>query len=192
VRKVAFRLHRNAHTNISYKDLKKYFEEAGITEPTIQEVRNAVIVIRKRKLPDPDFVANAGSFFKNPIISKKHADELLSRFPNLPVYPTHSTGSAHFAHSTNSTNSDGSKVGSKSVKISAAWVIDHICGLGRATSGADAKVSVYEHQPLVIVNRGNATAKEIKNFSEMIELVVKEKTKINLETEVEFVSNKNF
>ncbi len=159
-------LAKSARPNISYKDLAQYFspENANISAPTNQDVRQAVIVIRRRKLPDPEIVPNAGSFFKNPIISETRATEIRAQFPLLP----------------------GHSVGGGKLKVSAAWIIDHIAGLaGRGTE----KVSTYENQALVIVNRGGATSRDIKNFAETIALIVKEKTKIILEPEVEWVSN---
>ena len=164
--------------NISYKDLAQYFSTAEIDRPTVRDVRKAVIVIRNRKLPDPSVVPNAGSFFKNPVISETRTAEIREKFPLLPTHPVLPT------HSVLGALSGGDSTGL--VKVSAAWIIDHVAGLA---GKGNEKVSTYENQALVIVNRGGATARDIKNFAETIALIVKEKTKIKLETEVEWVSN---
>ena len=96
VSRVAMRLRTHASPNISYKDLATYFEKKGNTAPTCAEVRDAVVSIRRAKLPDPAVIPNAGSFFKNPVIEKSHADELGTRFPGMPLFPV--AGSHMFAH----------------------------------------------------------------------------------------------
>lgn len=167
VSRVAMRLRTHASPNISYKDLATYFEKKGNTAPTCAEVRDAVVSIRRAKLPDPAVIPNAGSFFKNPVIEKSHADELGTRFPGMPFFPVAGSRSPEL------------------VKTSAAWIIDHVCGLRGAIRGT---VGTYEHQPLVIINRGGATARDVQNFSQEIISAVQEKTGIVLEPEVEFIS----
>lgn len=166
VLRVALRLQKNPAPNISYKDLARYFESTGNTSPTLAQVRDAVVNIRRTKLPDPARVPNAGSFFKNPVIEKHVADELAVRFPGLPLFSVADSPTL--------------------VKTSAAWIIDHVCGLRGAIRGT---VGTYETQPLVIINRGNATARDVLTFSQEIISAVKEKTGIMLEPEVEYVSS---
>jgi UDP-N-acetylmuramate dehydrogenase len=152
-------LKKDGSVNISYKDLKDYF---GDGKPTLSEVRDAVIKIRQRKLPNVRDVGTAGSFFKNPIIKRSIANDLKAAYPELPVYP----------------------VSDDTVKVSLGWIIDHICkfkGVGKGDVGT------YRNQALVLVNNGNATSKEVKAFAHEIEKAVKEKTGIEIEPEVLFI-----
>jgi UDP-N-acetylmuramate dehydrogenase len=156
---VVFLLKKESEVNISYKDLKEYF---GDKKPILAEVRNAVIEIRKRKLPDIKDVGTAGSFFKNPLISHGQANELVEKYPGLPVYPY---------------NDDF-------VKVSLGWIIDKVCNFKGVGKG---DVGTYKNQALVLVNNGNATAKEIKEFAHEIEMAVYDKTKIKIESEVLYI-----
>lgn len=164
ITKVAFRLKKNTALNTEYKDIKNYITQHGISEEqlSIELIRGIVIEIRKNKLPDVSVVGTAGSFFKNPIISKANYSDLLLQYPDMP----------HYA------------VDDDRVKIPAGWILDTVCGY---KGYRDGEVGVYKNQALVLVNFGNATAQEIKNLSEKMIRDVKEKTKINLETEVQFI-----
>ncbi len=159
---VTFRLEKKGTVNTKYREVSEYFSTKNISSPTLEEVRNAVIEIRKRKLPDVHEIGTAGSFFKNPIIALGHAAELKQQFPDLPVYPVDDTY----------------------VKVSLAWIIDKACnfkGMGKGDVGT------YKNQALVLVNNGNATAKEVKEFAHEIEKIVFEKTKIQIEPEVLYI-----
>lgn len=157
VTRIAMRLRENGKPNISYKDLAVYF--TGKEETTIAEVRNAVIEIRKKKLPDVAEVGTAGSFFKNPIVTESKYVELVEKYPDLPSFAA----------------GEGFK------KIPLAWVLDKICGLNGYKEG---NVGLYKTQPLALVNFGGATANDIKNLAASIEAQVKEKTGIEIEWEV--------
>lgn len=173
VTRVAMRLSRGASPNISYKDLATHFQPRVLSEgfvPAISDVRDVVMAIRRVKLPDPATTPNAGSFFKNPVITAAHGKDLAARFPGLPLFPVKESGGEY-------------------VKTSAAWIIDHVCGLRGAIRGS---VGTFETQPLVIINRGDATAKDVATFSDEIISAVKEKTNIILEPEVEFISARTF
>lgn len=135
--------------NTSYKGLE------GLTTP--QEIRDAVIKIRKEKLPDWHILGTAGSFFKNPIVPINSI-----QYPDLPKYPYSDTHE----------------------KISLAWIIDKVCGLKGYRKG---NVGLYQNQALVIVNYGGATTKEIDDFANEIASVVKEKAGLTIEREVESV-----
>ncbi len=130
--------------------------------PNLSDLRNAILSIRSRKLPPLDKFGTAGSFFKNPIISKKEYEEFKKKFPDCPANP----------------------VRKNKIKISAGWLLDKACNLKGAREG-DA--GLYENQALVLVNYGSASASEIKSFAEKAVACVLEKTGIILEREVEYV-----
>lgn len=136
--------------NTSYKGLENL--------KTPQEIREAVIKIRKEKLPNWHVLGTAGSFFKNPIVPINSVNYL-----DLPKYPFSDTHE----------------------KISLAWIMDKICGLKGYRKG---NVGLYQKQALVIVNYVGATAREVDDFANEIAAVVKEKTGLNIEREVESIS----
>ncbi len=143
----------------SYADVAKELENRGIVQPTPRDVFDVVVSVRTRKLPDPKRIGNAGSFFKNPVVSAESA--IFAQFPEIPVYPQR----------------DGA------VKIPAAWLIER-CGWKGFRRG-DAGVSPT--QALVLVNYGNATGAEIAALSEEIQLSVAQKFGIHLEPEVNII-----
>lgn len=143
--------------NIGYGDLHDRVISLG--GPSLANIRRAVIAIREAKLPDPATTGNAGSFFKNPVIPARQAEELRSRYPELPGYPS----------------SDGS-----TVKIPAAWLIDR-AGWKGFRSGT---VGVHPQQALVLINLGGATAQEILNLARRIIDDVEQKFGITLSMEV--------
>jgi UDP-N-acetylmuramate dehydrogenase len=155
---VAFRLRKNPVFNISYGSVETELEKMRIETLSVKAISDAVIQIRSSKLPDPSVIGNAGSFFKNPVITKKHMEELQQHHLNLPFY----------------------KTDEENFKIPAGWLIEQ-CGWKGFRNG-DA--GCYEKQALVLVNYGKATGKEIYNLSEEIKLSVKEKFQIELEREV--------
>jgi UDP-N-acetylmuramate dehydrogenase len=127
----------------------------------ISTVRLAVMAIRERKLPDPKVAGNAGSFFKNPLINAEKANELKRLYPTLSVYPTNTS----------------------EAKIPAAWLIEQ-CGWKGKSIG---NVGSHPHQPLVLVNHGNASGNEIIAFAKNIQASVIEKFGIELEMEVNII-----
>lgn len=143
--------------NVSYGAVRQQLEKMNIRDITVKSVSDAVINIRRSKLPDPKDLGNAGSFFKNPVIEKELFAELQKIYPGIPHY------------------SSGEKV-----KIPAAWLIEQ-SGLKGYRTG---KVGCYQKQPLVIVNYGGATGKEIYDFSEAIIQKVKSNFLIPLQREV--------
>ena len=159
---VTFKLNTKTHSiKTEYGAIKSELEHLGIENPTIQEVSKAVINIRQSKLPDPKVLGNAGSFFKNPTIPLSQFEELNEKFSNIPGYP----------------NGDF-------VKVPAGWLIEQ-CGWKGKQIG---NVASHELQSLVIVNKtGNASGKEIFDFSTMIIDSVKEKFGIELEREVNII-----
>jgi len=159
VMSISFLLSKKRLSDISYKDLTEYFKDQK-TPPTLQEVRKAVIAIRTRKLPDITQVGTAGSFFKNPIISREQYNNLLKRFPNLPHYVV-----------------DGVRV-----KIPLAWILDNVLHVNGLRKG---NVGLYEMQPLVVVNYGEATTKEVRTFVQHIKEKIKQECNIVVEQEVQ-------
>lgn len=156
---VRFRLSLHPVLNIEYKGLREELQQHP--EPGIRAVREAVIAIRRRKLPDPVQVGNAGSFFKNPIISERYFTTLLKEHPDIPFFPA----------------DEGY------VKIPAAWLIEK-CGWKGYRKG-DA--GVHSHQPLVLVNYGKASGLEILELANAIQTSVDQKFGINLEPEVRII-----
>ncbi|MFL9834415.1 UDP-N-acetylmuramate dehydrogenase [Chryseobacterium terrae] len=156
---VSFRLTRKNHKiKTEYGAIKSELENLGITNPTIQDVSKAVINIRQSKLPDPKKLGNAGSFFKNPTIPLAQFEDLKIKFENIQGYPN-----GNF------------------VKVPAGWLIEQ-CGWKGKQIG---NVASHQLQSLVIINAtGNASGKEIYDFSSLIIDSVKEKFGIELEREV--------
>lgn len=155
---VTFRLQKNPGLNISYGAIKDTLQAAGIEAPTIQAVSDAVVQIRRSKLPDPAVIGNAGSFFKNPEIEESQFLELKKTYPDMPSYPT---------------------VPGK-VKVPAGWLNEQ-CGWKGKTIG---QAGVHKNQALVLVNYGGAKGADIKQLAKDIQASVLEKFGIAIETEV--------
>jgi UDP-N-acetylmuramate dehydrogenase len=158
---VTFALKKTASLNTSYGNLEDYFAKHGIKNPDIKALSEAVKTIRQSKLPDPAFIGNAGSFFKNPVIHQLLFDDLLKEFPQIPAFPA----------------------GINTYKIPAAWLIDHAGWKGYRKGDA----GVHENQALVLVNYGNATGREIFALAMKIQLDVKKKYGIHLDPEVNII-----
>lgn len=155
---VVLRLQRQARPNVSYGAIKTTLEDMGIGgEPTPREVSEAVMHIRRSKLPDPAQIGNAGSFFKNPELSQLKYDELKARYPELPGYPVPG-----------------------GVKVPAAWLIEQ-CGWKGQRRGAHG---VHDKQALVLVNHGGAQGQDIRELAHDIIASVREKFGIELHPEV--------
>ena len=156
VTEVAYRLHKKEKPNLSYEPLAKIFKNSSQVQ--LQDIRTAIIKIRESKLPNPDNIGNAGSFFKNPIVDIEVVNRLMQDFPQIPYY----------------------LVDIDQSKLAAGWLIEQ-AGWKGYTEG---NVGVHEKQALVLINKGNATGKEIFKLSEKIVNSVKESFGITLEREV--------
>jgi len=159
VSSVVIKLNRYPKVNLQYGHLKEVSESiSNHSQPTIKEVRQAVIQIRKNKLPEPEEMGNAGSFFKNPIISAKQFKILQDQHPLIVNYPI----------------KDGN------YKIAAAWLIEQVGFKGKFIGEA----GTHPKHALIIINKGGAKGEDLKKFSEEIQAQVKEVFQIALEAEV--------
>lgn len=149
-----------------YKAVKDYFDLSNNLNPTLLDIRNAIIEIRWSKLPHPQELPNCGSFFENPIITKDLADKIKLQYPNLPIYPVVTNGANQ-----------------ELVKISAGFMVDQ-AGLKGAKFGP---VGVYDKNALVIVNHGGATYEDIVKAKDQIIKTVYDKFGVTLKPEPEFV-----
>jgi len=155
---VTYRLSKKPVVNTTYADVWNELEAMGVTDVGIADVYRAVVQVRTRKLPDPKQIGNAGSFFKNPVVSADLHEALKSEYPTMPAYP----------------QSNGT------YKLAAAWLIDQ-CGWKGHRRG-DA--GVHANQALVLVNYGAATGAEILQLATDIQASVLEKFGVELEREV--------
>ena len=164
VTKVTFRLTRRYCPSLGYGNIKAALEGRDLEALTPTDVRDAIIRIRREKLPDPAEIGSAGSFFKNPVISKEHFDRILASVPDgkVPHYDL----------------PDGT------VKVPAAWMID-TCGFRGAVKGG---AKVFEKQPLVIVNdSGSASPEDIIALEDEVIAAVRERFGVILHPEVEHI-----
>lgn len=157
---VTFALNAKPTPNTSYGSLRSELEKAGISNPNIKDVRQVVCMIRRSKLPDPDELGNAGSFFKNPVIAEQKFFELKKKFSDIVAFDD--------------------PLGKK---IAAAWLIDQAGWKGYRKGD----VGVHDKQALVIVNHGQATGAEIIKLANSIQQSVIEKYGIRLEPEVNII-----
>lgn len=161
VLRVSFRLRPDGEArNLGYGALTKLKEMPG-GQPSIREVAQTVTEIRKTKLPDPGEKGSAGSFFKNPVVSSEFYEKFKKEYVDMPGY----------------------HVGDGLVKLSAAWLIDKAGLKGTRVGGAE----VYDRQPLVLVNAGGATGRDVRELADEIIRIVRTKFYITLKPEVNFI-----
>ncbi|MDR2804669.1 MAG: UDP-N-acetylmuramate dehydrogenase [Dysgonamonadaceae bacterium] len=155
---VVYRLSKKPEYRLDYGNVKSMLEGKAIN---LQTIRETIIAIRREKLPDPAVEGNAGSFFMNPYVCVAHYEGLKKQYPAMPHYP----------------------VNEAVVKVPAAWLIEQ-CGLKGKTAGGAA---VSEKQPLVIVNRKQATGEDIARLAKEVVRTVKDRFGIELRPEVNYV-----
>lgn len=158
---VTFRLTKKANFNISYGAVAQTLADMGVTTLSAKAISQAVIKIRQSKLPNPEQIGNAGSFFKNPEISKQLFEGLKEKYPSIPSYP----------------------IDEQRVKVPAGWLIEQCGWKGKRIGNTGA----HKDQALVLVNYGGATGQEIKSLAEQIQQSVLEKFGIHLSMEVNII-----
>ncbi len=158
ISRVFLRLTKTHRLQTSYGDIQQTLEKRGLKNPGIRDVSDAVIHIRRSKLPDPAEIGNAGSFFKNPVVSMEHFKKLRAQFPHIVHYDL----------------PDGS------VKIPAGWLVEQAGWKGCRFGDAGC----HERQALVLVNFGTASGREILELAEKIQHSVEEKYGVQLIREV--------
>lgn len=155
---VSFRLRKKHQIHAEYGAIKDILAARRIENPKIQDISQAVIEIRTSKIPNPKEIGNAGSFFKNPVVSISTFEAICSKYQHVPHYP----------------------IDELSVKIPAGWLIETAGWKGKSFGN----YGVHKQQALVLVNFGGATGQEIYDLSEKIIVDIQEKFQIQLEREV--------
>ncbi len=157
---VTYKLRKIPQFHVDYGDIKNTLGEMMVSELSLKAVSDAVIKIRSSKLPDPNVLGNAGSFFKNPVVTKEKTEELLAKNPVMPNYP----------------QADG-------VKIPAGWLIEQCGWKGKIVGNTGS----HKSQALVLVNYGGATGNEVYQLALDIQRSVLEKFGIEINPEVNLV-----
>ena len=155
---IRLRLQKKPTLNTKYGDINNTLIKNKVSNPTIKDISDAVIEIRTSKLPDPKKIGNAGSFFKNPIISQGQFKEIKMKFPEIVSYP----------------------VNEQKVKLAAGWLIEKAGWKGKNFGN----YGVHKKQSLVLVNYNSANGREIFNLSQEILEDVFNKFQVKLEREV--------
>jgi UDP-N-acetylmuramate dehydrogenase len=155
---VNFQLSKVPYLKLDYGTIRR---ELGDMEVTLPLLRQTIIKIRQSKLPDPQVLGNAGSFFTNPVVSREKWQSLLAQYPNMPYY----------------------EVDEQHVKIPAGWMIEQTGWKGKALGRA----AVHDKQALVLVNLGGASGAEIVALSEAVCRDVANQFGIEIHPEVNFI-----
>lgn len=158
---IMLRLSKGKPSVPEYPGVRAYLDARGIADPTLDDIRNAIIEIRRTKLPDPKDVPSVGSFFKNPFVTEALVERLRSEFENPVIF----------------------QQGDGNYKVGAGWLIDTL-GLKGKSFG---NLSLYPHNALVITNTGNATYAELARMVTDIQAQVRERFGIELEPEPTFI-----
>ena len=158
---VVFRLPKAWQANTRYADVSQELAGRQIVSPTPQDIAQAIIAVRQRKLPDPALIPNSGSFFHNPVVDYAKAERLTANYPTLPRYP----------------QPDGR------VKLAAGWLIEQAGWKGKHLG----PVGMYEKQALVLVNRGGATGDDVKRTMAAVQADVRAQFAVELTPEPIFL-----
>ncbi|MBS1229105.1 MAG: UDP-N-acetylenolpyruvoylglucosamine reductase [Proteobacteria bacterium] len=157
ITEVTFRLPKSWRPITRYADVEAELAARSVDQPDARQIFDAIAAIRRRKLPDPAQLPNAGSFFHNPVVDSASADRLLAEHPGLPRYP----------------QPDGRS------KLAAGWLIEHSGWKGRDLG----PVGMYEKQALVLVNRGGATGSDVVALMCAVQRDVREQYGVDLTPE---------
>lgn len=157
---VLIRLHKFPKLNLAYGEITQRLLKNKIQEPTLIDVFHTICAIRTNKLPDPAILANAGSFFKNPIIPYSKFQQLADKFKSIPHYPA----------------------ANNQIKLAAGWLIEQAGWKGRSLG----PVRMFENQALVLINNGG-NGQQVLQLAEQVKLAVGEKFQIELEIEPELL-----
>jgi len=160
ITRVVFRLDKFPIFNTTYGDIEFTMHELGYPEPSLEAVSEAIIYIRRKKLPDPAVLGNAGSFFKNPVITQEKFQQLKTIYTSLPGFST-----------------------PEGMKVPAAWLIEQAGWKGKRWG----TIGVHAQQPLVLVNYGGGKGEDLVFLSKTIAREVREKFGVDLHTEVNLV-----
>lgn len=163
---VLLNLSRNPKLNTSYGAIQSKLQEKDISDPDISDISEVVMEIRRNKLPDPEDLGNAGSFFKNPIVSGETYEKIRKQYEQVPAYPMDLGG----------------------VKIPAGWLIEKTGWKGRK----EGQAGTYRQQALVIVNHGGATGQQILELSRKIRSAVADQFGIELVPEVNIIDSSHY
>lgn len=161
--RVVLTLSKTPKVCIDYPALASTLSSHNKEELTASDIANAVIDIRRSKLPDPEHIPNAGSFFKNPIISKAHFELLQQSYPDIVSYP----------------------VGDEQIKIAAGWLLDKDGWKGRFVDG----IAMHQQQALVLTNPNKCSQKQILAFANKVQHSIKARFDIDLEIEPMVIDN---
>jgi len=159
--KVTLRLNKQPSLNTSYGIIQQTLNKMDIKTPDIKSISDAVIHIRQTKLPDPNKIPNAGSFFKNPLLTKDVFTKLQSQHPEIPHYPAEN----------------------HQIKIPAAWLIEQCGWKGKRYKNA----GVHDQQALVLINHNNANGEDLKNLAKEIQQSVLDRFSVSLIPEVNII-----
>jgi len=154
-------LTKHGELKLNYPGITDALQDINVKHPQPADVATAITHIRQHKLPDPNTLGNAGSFFKNPIVSTTQADALLAEYPQLPHWPN-----------------------AQQVKLSAAWLIDQ-CGWKGHRQGA---VGVHRHHALVLVHYGNGNGQQLLQLANAIQQDVQQRFNIQLQPEPKIIN----
>lgn len=158
---VTFRLPKRWQANNRYADIDQELATRQISQPNAADIAQAVMAVRQRKLPDPAFIPNAGSFFHNPLVDRSQAEKLKTTHPNLPCYP----------------QADGR------VKLAAGWLIEQAGWKGKSLG----QVGMYEKQALVLVNHGGAQGEDVQRIMQAVQADVRARFAVDLTPEPIFL-----
>ena len=158
---VEFRLHKKNHKHIEHADIRRELARRDCPELTYAEMAHAIRDIRRQKLPDPQYLGNAGSFFKNPLVANRHYRLLRQNHPEIVAFPM-----------------PGGKV-----KLAAAWLIEQ-CGWKGKRVG---NTGCYAGHALILVNYGQASGREIRDLAQTIQQSVAKQFAVALQPEVEII-----